>query len=344
MLINAYQITKNGHVNEMSLKAKTPATTKQAINEPDFKPFTRIQRELPTNILKKKLVIGIGAGSGRGFYEGLARCGVENFLFMDHDYAEDVNVATQHSTMSEIGRRKVNALKARIMDINPAANVTAISLKLDDRISDETFESLIGEQFLSHPTNVLICGLTDSFQAQARTANLAMKYGTPYLAAQLYAGGEGGEVYFSYPGVTNSSCPRCALSSRYEAYETGFRNDVTSESSDFFSSLRMNSIEGKVALMLLMYHEDDHSRYSNMLDRVADRNFIQIRMSPFAGEHLGLHVFERTMEPNYSFFDETVWIPQVPNNEDNGFKTCPLCGGTGDLLAIKGTIADTREV
>ena len=270
--------------------------------------------------------------SGRGFYEGLARCGVGNFLFMDHDYAEDVNVATQHSTISEIGKRKVNALKERILDINPQANVTAVSLKLDNNLSDEGFESLIGEQLIMHPNDILICGLTDSFKAQARTASLAMKYGTPYLAAQLY------------PGVTNNSCPRCALSSRYDAYEAGFQNNVTSSASDFFSSLRMNSIEGKIALMLLMYHEDEHSRYSNMLDMVADRNFVQVRMSPFVGEHLGLHVFDRTITPDYGFFDDTVWIPQVPNNEANGFKTCPLCGGTGDLLALKGSIADTREV
>ena len=203
---------------------------------------------------------------------------------------------------------------------------------------------MIGEQLASRPTDILICGMTDSFPAQARTANLAMKYGTPYLAAQLYAQGEGGEVYFSYPGVTNNSCPRCALGSRYDAYEAGFQNNVTSNSSDFFSSLRMNSIEGKIALMLLMYHEDEHSRYNSMLDMVADRNFVQVRMSPFVGEHLGLHVFDRAITPDYGFFDDAVWIPQVPNNEANGFKTCPLCGGTGDLLALKGSIADTREV
>ena len=45
-----------------------------------------------------------------------------------------------------------------------------------------------------------------------------------------------------------------------------------------------------VSNFLFMYHEDEHSRYSNMLDLVADRNFVQVRMSPFVGEHLGLHV------------------------------------------------------
>lgn len=345
MLVNIYHIIKDGHVSEITLKSHTPPTiAKEIADEPIPDLFARIQSELPLEILKRKLVIGVGVGSGRGLYEGLARCGFINFMFMDHDYVEDVNVATQHSTVSEIGKRKVNVLKEHILDINPQANVTAISLKLDDSLSDEGFESLIGEQLITHPTDILICGLTDSFKAQARTANLAMKYGTPYLAAQLYAGGEGGEVYFSYPGVTNNSCPRCALGSRYDAYEAGFQNDVTSNASDFFSSLRMNSIEGKIALMLLMHHEDERSRYSNMLDMVADRNFVQVRMSPFAGEHLGLHVFDRTITPDYGFFDDTVWIPQVPNNEANGFKTCPLCGGTGDLLALKGKIADTREV
>ena len=208
MLVNTYHITKDGLVSEITLKPHTPpAIAKKIADEPIFNLFSRIQSELPLENLKRKLVIGVGVGSGRGFYEGLARCGVSNFMFMDHDYVEDVNVATQHSTVSEIGKRKVNALKERILDINPQANVTAVSLKLDDNLSDEGFESLVGDQLITHPTDILICGLTDSFKAQARTANLALKYGTLYLAAQLYAGGEGGEVYFSYPGVTNNSCP-----------------------------------------------------------------------------------------------------------------------------------------
>ena len=344
MLVNTYCVEKDGHVSERILKSHPASETKEHIAvESTLEPFTRIQSELPMDILKRKLVIGIGVGSGRGFYEGLARCGISNFIFMDHDCAEAVNIATQHSTVSEVGKHKVNALKERILDINPDANVTAISRKLDDRFSDEDFESLVGKQLIENPTDVLICGLTDSFPAQRRSANLAMKYGTLYLAAQLYAGGEGGEVYFSYPGVTNNSCPRCALGSRYDAYESGFRNNVTSNASDYFSSLRMNAIEGKIALMLLMYHETEYSRYNNMLDLVADRNFVQVRMSPFAREHLGLHVFDRVISPGYGCFDDTVWIPQVPNNPENGFKTCPLCGGTGDLLALKGKIKDSRR-
>ena len=137
MLVNTYHITKDGHVSGITLKSHTPPTiAKENADKPIPDLFARIQSELSLDILSRKLVIGIGVGSSRGLYEGLARCGVSNFLFMDHDYAEDVNVATQHSTVSEIGKRKVNALKERILDINPQANVTAVSLKLDDDLSD----------------------------------------------------------------------------------------------------------------------------------------------------------------------------------------------------------------
>ena len=179
MLVNTYHITKDGLVSEITLKPHTPpAIAKKIADEPIFNLFSRIQSELPLENLKRKLVIGVGVGSGRGFYEGLARCGVSNFMFMDHDYVEDVNVATQHSTVSEIGKRKVNALKERILDINPQANVTAVSLKLDDNLSDEGFESLVGDQLI---TQVMKReeGFRDYLSKQA--------YGGRIHAVQLYA-------------------------------------------------------------------------------------------------------------------------------------------------------------
>lgn len=106
MLVNTYHIIKDDHVSEITLKSHTPPTiAKEIADEPILDLFARIQSELPLEILKRKLVIGVGVGSGRGLYEGLARCGFINFMFMDHDYVEDVNVATQHSTVSEIGKR-----------------------------------------------------------------------------------------------------------------------------------------------------------------------------------------------------------------------------------------------
>jgi len=152
------------------------------------------------------------------------------------------------------------------------------------------------------------------------------------------------EIYFSYPGVTNNSCPRCAMSSRYEAYKNGYKNDVTSDGTPIFATTRVNSTKGQIALMLLLYHEDKNCVYNDILDKVADRNFVMIRMSPLADKSLSIGIFNEAVctKSGLCFFDETVWIPQTPNDGNDGCPLCPMCGGTGDLLALKGNIKDTR--
>lgn len=300
--------------------------------------FERISSIYPLEAMHHKTVICIGCGGTRQFIEELARSGVGNFILIDGDTVAATNIATQQVYSSEIGMSKAEAIRERIADINPAANVTAIPRFLDDTMTDNEFASIVGRALADTPKDVLICGCTDSFKAQGRSAALAMKYGTPYLAAQLYRGGMAAEIYFSYPGVTNSSCPRCAMSSRYEAYAEGYKNDVTSHGSPIFATTRVNAAKGQIALILLLYGETADCVYSGMLDQVADRNFVMIRMNPLANSALGIGIFNEVSDNELSFFDETVWIPQEPNTEP----PCPLCGGTGDLLALKDTLRDTR--
>ncbi len=76
--------------------------------------------------LKKSSVAVFGLG-GVGSYvvEGLARCGVGGFVLVDDDTVDLTNLNRQiialHSTL---GQAKVDVAKARILDINPNANVT----------------------------------------------------------------------------------------------------------------------------------------------------------------------------------------------------------------------------
>ena len=164
-----------------------------------------------------------------------------------------------------------------------------------------------------------------------------MQYGSCYLAAQLYQHGAAAEIYFSYPGVTRGGCARCAMESRYRAYGEGYQNDVGSEGAVIFATSRVNALKGQIALMLLLYRESESSPYYELLDQVADRNFVMIRMRPDAGSTLHLGIFDEVFSgKELCFFDETVWIPQTPNED------CPLCGGAPDLTALKGKLRDTR--
>ena len=308
--------------------------------------FQRIERSLPMGVLKHKTIVGIGSGGAISFYENLARSGFPNFIIFDGDSVSDTNIATQEVYISDIGLNKAELVKRRILDINPKANVIAVPRFLNDSFEDSKFEELLGEKTLENPTNILICGCTDNHMPQARAANLALKYGTTYLGAQLYREGVAGEIYFSYPGVTNSCCPRCAMSARYDAYEAGYKNDVTSDGVSIQATQMLNAVKGEIAKMLLLYHEDKHCCYDTMLDDVSDRNFVMIRMKPAASVVLNNQVFENVLSGSAEvcFAFETVWLPQKPNNEANGFKTCPLCGGTGDLKALKGKIKDSRNI
>ncbi|MCH7734793.1 MAG: hypothetical protein IH961_06220 [Chloroflexi bacterium] len=138
------------------------------------------------------------------------------------------------------------------------------------------------------PVQTLICGFTDNFEAQARGSRLALKLGLPYLAAQVYQAGRGAEITFFHPDVT-PACHRCALRSRYEAYlKDGFQNDVTSDGTPIFATTRLNALKGFIA-MAILHHGTDHPRWGELLERIGDRNLVQIRMDP----QFELPVFDR---------------------------------------------------
>jgi len=236
-------------------------------------------------------------------------------------------------------------IRERILDINPKARVVCVDSFLDDAMSDEEFKSYLDMFPHRRPTDYLILGCTDNFEAQKRSSMLALKYGNPYLAAMMYAGGAAAELIFTYPGVTES-CPRCLLRDRFEKYEHGFQNDVDSSACPIFATERMNATKGYIALMLLMYHEDPTSPFNDMLNKVANRNFVWIRLNPYLKETaLGIELFDRLFAgtpERFTFMDETIWIPQHPDTDP----PCKMCGGTGDLreFSVKWADIDTRKI
>ena len=72
-------------------------------------------------------VFGIG-GVGSYVAEGLARAGVGHFVLVDNDVISLTNINRQlHSLTSTVGQQKTAVMRARILDINPAAEVKVIN-------------------------------------------------------------------------------------------------------------------------------------------------------------------------------------------------------------------------
>lgn len=329
----------NSKDNGMNLRIETKVPTQEY--------FKKVSSLYPDKVLDK-VIVCVGTGGARSFLENCARSGFRNYILIDADVVSPSNIATQGVFISEMGKKKVEVIRDRILDINKNATVICVDKFLDDKMSDEEFKGYMDRFPNKKPTDYLLLGCTDNFEAQKRSSLLALKYGTPYLAAMMYEGGAAAEIIFVYPGVTES-CPRCLLRNRFEKYENGFKNDVDSSACPIFATERMNSLKGYIALMLLMYHEDPANPYSRMLDDVKDRNFVEIRLNPHLKDSkLGIGLFDRVFADvsRYVYFDETLWIPQHPDRPEFGSEPCKLCGGIGNLkmLRYKWKQTDTRNI
>lgn len=333
-------------IKEDQMKKTETPHAKQAVNNTDY--FKRLEGVYPEKVLDK-VIVCVGTGGARTVLENMARNGFHNFILIDGDKISPSNIATQGVFISEMGMWKTEAIRVRINDINPDANVICVNRFLNDDFTDDEFRECLRNFQGKVSTDYLVLGCCDTFEGNRRSSELSLKYGLPYIGAGMYQQGLAAEVIFTYPGVT-PSCPRCMLRSRYEAYEEeGYKNDVTSAGCPTFATERLNTLIGFISIMILMHGDAPESPYNKMLDEVKDRNFVWIRMSPYLSKsELGIGIFDRVFgapdTSKYTFMDEALWIPQHPDSPEFGEKPCKLCGGVGDLRRLKYKWADTRKI
>lgn len=98
--------------------------------------FTRLEKIIGSNNLeeiktKRVMVIGIG-GVGGYTVESLIRSGIEHIMIIDHDIIDITNKNRQIIALdSTIGRKKVEVMKERILDINKNCQVETLDIFLD---------------------------------------------------------------------------------------------------------------------------------------------------------------------------------------------------------------------
>lgn len=102
-----------------------------------------IGKEAIEKLEKAKVIIyGIG-GVGSFAVEALARAGVGHLVLVDNDTISITNLNRQiHSNVNTVGESKVEAMKKRILKINPNATVETYMPK-----KDEPEENLIKDSF-----------------------------------------------------------------------------------------------------------------------------------------------------------------------------------------------------
>lgn len=88
----------------------------------------------------KVAVIGLGGVGGHAL-ETLARSGIGTLLLVDNDVIDITNLNRQLIALnSNIGLKKIEVAKSRVLDINPNANIICLDMYLDDTNINELFK------------------------------------------------------------------------------------------------------------------------------------------------------------------------------------------------------------
>ena len=86
--------------------------------------------------LKDKTVLIVGIGGVGGYaLEAIARSGINNIIIVDNDVVDITNLNRQIiSNLNNVGCKKIEVAKERVLDINKECNIITYDLFLDDKI------------------------------------------------------------------------------------------------------------------------------------------------------------------------------------------------------------------
>lgn len=228
------------------------------------------------------------------------------------------NLATQGYYIDDIGKLKIDALSQSLLRINPEVQIKKSSKNFLELQEKELIELIGGSN--------LILMMTDDFNAQKRGNLFALKYKIPAVFALMYEKAKGAEVVFTIPGVT-PACYRCAVSSRYKAYEQGYQNDVTSQGSNSLQTHYLNSVIGLIALSML-HCNNKTVNLGGWYPNNWEKNLLQLRLHPDYENKL----FQQSGNPRAFCFD-SVW-QSIDYEAPPKYDFCPDCGGHGDLMKV----------
>lgn len=145
----------------------------------------------------KVAIYGIG-GVGSFVVEGLARVGVGHIILIDQDIISCSNLNRQiHATHQTIGKRKIDVMKQRILDINP-------QLIVDIYMAQEIQG---GEEKLIDTSLSYVIDAVDTVQTKIKLIEQATKLEIPILSC-MGTGNKLDPTQFEITDIKNTSvCP-----------------------------------------------------------------------------------------------------------------------------------------
>ena len=154
--------------------------------------FSRNTGILENDFMLKSGVIITGVGSvGSLIALELARSGVGRFLLVDDDVMAYHNICRHQCGVYDVGKYKTEAVKERILQINPDAKVETFKGWLQN-IPKNIFDSFCDE-------NTMILGCADNREGDLYGNSLAKTFGMPFMSIGFWERAFAGEIFYCYP-------------------------------------------------------------------------------------------------------------------------------------------------
>ena len=171
--------------------------------------FSRNSGLIETDWLDEKCAVISGVGSvGSCVALQLARSGVGRFILVDTDCMEIHNVCRHQCGLNDVGRYKVDAIRERILRINPRAQVRVFRRRIQEADLDSCREWL-------SPRSTLFIGTCDNRVGNAYACDAAMAFGAPFIALGFMERAWAGEIFVYLP-QRHDICYRCAFHRQIE--------------------------------------------------------------------------------------------------------------------------------
>ena len=164
---------------------------------------------------KHVMICGVG-GVGSYAAEALGRAGVGKITLVDFDDICLTNINRQiHALSSTVGQHKVEAMAARLQDINPRADI----IPVQEFFSQENAERLL----LPHPDYVL--DAIDHFTAKVSLITSCRQYGIPIISS-MGAANKLDPTKIGVSDISSTSNCRMARSMRKILKKSGITSGV----------------------------------------------------------------------------------------------------------------------
>lgn len=173
------------HTDDMTECEKEPYSLKLDV-------FSRNTGILESDIMMKKGALFIGCGSvGSLAALELAKAGVGRFMLTDNDIFGYHNICRHQCGIYDVGRYKTEALRDRILQINPYAEVHTFNMPIQNVPLEEL------DKFCNADT--IVIGGADNRAGDLYGNQIAQQVGMPFMSIGCWERAFAGEIFYCLP-------------------------------------------------------------------------------------------------------------------------------------------------